>query len=156
MMHLLTPTYDPNNPVPVRSTCFLGIHSATNHKSQTQLGVWKTLVQDYYAVYNACHFGTKLVADADEFPTKVTGMMTDYALDQDSLVDGFESWQVISYQWLHGQEIMLSMSPIELLPIISDISNEKYAVVGGIEKWNLLSNEEKGERDAAAHEHIIV
>jgi hypothetical protein len=29
---------------------------------------------------------------------------------------------------------MLSMSPIELLPIISDISNEKYAAIGGIEK----------------------
>lgn len=133
-MHLLTPTYDPNNTVPVRSTRFLGIHSATNHKSQTQLGVWKTLVQDYYTVYNAYHFGTKSAADADEFPTKVTGMMTDYAPDQYSLADGFESWQAISYQQLHGWEIMLSMSPIELLPIISYISDEKYAAVGGIEK----------------------
>ncbi|KIM74390.1 hypothetical protein PILCRDRAFT_92576 [Piloderma croceum F 1598] len=113
MMHLLTPTYDPNNSAPVRPTRFLGIHSSTNHKSQTQLDVWKTLVQDYYTIYNACHFGTKSAADADEFPTKVTGMMTDHAPDQYSLADGME-------------------------------------------KWNLLSDEEKGERDAAAHEQIIV
>ena len=91
-MHLLTPTYDPNNSAPIHSTHFLGIHSTTNHKSQTQLDVWKTLVQDYYIVYNACHFGTESSADADEFPTKVTGMMTDHAPDQYSLADGFEDW----------------------------------------------------------------
>jgi hypothetical protein len=46
---------------------------------------------------------------------------------------------------------MLSMSPIELLLIISDISDEKYAAVGGMEKWNLLSDEEKGEREMQLH-----
>ena len=97
-MHLLTPTYDPNNSAPIRSTHFLGIHSATNHKSQTQLGVWKTFFQDYYIVYNACHFGTESSADVDEFPTKVTSMMTDHAPDQYSLVDGFKDWQAICYQ----------------------------------------------------------
>jgi hypothetical protein len=96
MIHLLTPTYNPDNSALIRSTCFLGIHSATNHK--TQLGVWKTLVQDYYIIYNACHFGTESSVDADDFPTKVTGMMTDHAPDQYSLVDGFEDWRAICYR----------------------------------------------------------
>jgi hypothetical protein len=92
MMHLLTPTYNSNNSALICSTRFLGIHSATNHKSQTQLGVWKTLVQDYYIVYNACHFGTESSANADEFPINVTSIMTDHAPDQYSLADDFQNW----------------------------------------------------------------
>ena len=51
---------------------------------------------------------------------------------------------------------MLSLSPIELLPIISDICDAKFAAVGGMEKWAFLSDEEKAERDAATQEDIIV
>src|SRR6267154_1213768 len=46
---------------------------------------------------------------------------------------------------------MLSMSPIELLPIISDICDEKYAAVGGMEKWNLISDDEKHVVDLFIH-----
>jgi hypothetical protein len=51
---------------------------------------------------------------------------------------------------------MLSLSPIELLPIISDVCDAKFAAIWGMEKWACLLDEEKAARDAAVHEEIIV
>jgi hypothetical protein len=155
MMHLHTPTYDPANPAPVCSTRFLSIHPAVNHKSQTQLNVWQTLVQDYYAVFNASHLGIQSLADADEFPTRVTGMMTDHAPDQYSLSDGFEDWRALCDRRLCGKEAMLSMSLIELLPIISDVCDQKFAAVWGMEKW-VCSLMKKRQREMLLHMRILL
>jgi len=41
---------------------------------------------------------------------------------------------------------MLFLSPIELLPIISDVCDVKFATIGGMERWAFLLDEEKTER----------
>src|SRR5882724_8860595 len=63
-------------------------------------------------------------------------------------------WTPQSLRGLYGKPCV--SVKYSLLPIISDVCDQKSATVGGMEKWGLLSDEEKAERDATAHEDIVI
>ena len=135
---------------------FLGISSAADHKSKTQLHGWISVLKDIYALFNASPLGIAAPADLDEFAPKTTGMNTDHAPDQYCLGSLWEDFRSNCDRRFHGRKAMLSISPLDLLPFISKACDDKIDAVGGLAAWNGLSDEEKEYHDSHTYERIIV
>jgi len=95
-------------------------------------------------------------ADADEFPTKVTGMMTDHAPDQYSLSDGFEDWRLFVVGAFMGKRLCslchrLSSCQSYLMSVIKSLP------LLGVWRNGACSLMRKRQREMlAAHEDIVI
>ncbi|KAG2031188.1 hypothetical protein BDR03DRAFT_936433 [Suillus americanus] len=80
------------------ATQFAGILHKVNHKSETQLQGWKSCTEDMYDTYNDVVGSTAGALDVRDFPSKVKGMLTDYAEDQKKIVRLFTEWKQLCEQ----------------------------------------------------------
>ena len=155
MIYLEAPSYDSNNPGvrTVRHT--LGMHSAPNHKSQTQFDGWVTLIGDFCHLYNTLLKPGETPVHPDEFFAKSTRGQMDHAPDQGLVGSLFQAYCTQCQDRIRGCESILIASCIILLPIISEACDEKMARVGGKDAWAKLSKEEQDEEDQKTYEIII-
>jgi hypothetical protein len=131
---------------------FLGISSVPDHKSKTQLHGWTSVLKDIYTLLNANPLRAAAFADLDEFAPKTTGINTDHAPDQYCLGSLWEDFRSNCDCKLLGRKAMLSISPLDLLPLISKACDDKIDVVGGLEVQNALSGEEREYYDSYIYE----
>ncbi|KAJ7758800.1 hypothetical protein DFH07DRAFT_940215 [Mycena maculata] len=150
--HILleTPSYTslPANSHP--NLRFLGLRTAVNHKSETQLQGWKDTRDEIYEAYNASSFGLAAPAEPLEFSAKMRSMYTDHAPDQKKLFSLAEDWREEDDRELRGRRAMLEALPADLLDIMCEENDKKFAAAGGMDAWERLSAWEKDKGDAAA------
>ncbi|TFK77921.1 hypothetical protein K466DRAFT_441072, partial [Polyporus arcularius HHB13444] len=134
----------------------LGITSAHNHTSDTQLEGWQTTTATMYDVYNTSPRGKTQPADPRTFPIKTTGMMTDHAADQKKLAQGVQDWKVTSDREVRGEKAHASMSVPELVLIIAEETMASVERAGGTEVWGQLSAEQLGAKDLEIGKEVIL
>ncbi|KDQ13332.1 hypothetical protein BOTBODRAFT_175645 [Botryobasidium botryosum FD-172 SS1] len=130
MMNIPTyaPGSNPDTPLshevpPVQQ--FLGICSAVNHTSETQLQGWKDTIDSYFSMYNASPFGDEDPLNVRDFARTTTGMSTNHAEDQKKQFRLFEEWKSLCEREKHGEEALCSAS----------LDNDVYAILWeGIER----------------------
>ncbi|KAF8157109.1 hypothetical protein B0H34DRAFT_849024 [Crassisporium funariophilum] len=136
------------------TTRFMGIGSAPNHTSNTQLHGLQQQVQEIYKTFNKSRLGERAPVDVITFPTYVMGLGSDHAEDQKRLSKLMLQWKVISTKQIHGRRYMEAVPLNNLMPIILEASHQKIEDVGGITAWDALSEEEKYQRDAEANKQL--
>ncbi|KAJ7155610.1 hypothetical protein C8R46DRAFT_910335, partial [Mycena filopes] len=105
-----------------KQTFFLGIQSAVNHTSDTQLEGWEEIIETMYKVYKSSS-RSETVDDARDFWLKVTGWHSDHAEDQ--------------------KKLFRLMLPVEMAQMIFQISQDAVVNAGGIVAWEGLSAEQQ-------------
>lgn len=162
MLYLEVPAYKSDNLGATQCAHHtLGVASAFDHKSATQLLRWKSVVGDMFKMFNKCptlvgEEPSSEPADPDIFPVKTVGAMSDHAADQNNLFGvKWSDWQTEADHTLRGKCTVLEMDPMELLQVITKVNDEKILSVGGIVAWNALSEEEQDNQQAVAHAHFI-
>ncbi|EGO28218.1 hypothetical protein SERLADRAFT_405857 [Serpula lacrymans var. lacrymans S7.9] len=98
--------------------CAIGVHSAINHTSETQLEGWWELILEMYRTYNVSSRAKEYQADPREFYLAVKGVSMDHAEDQKK----FEKHHA---------------------PSVAKATWETISAAGGLEVWHGLSNRER-------------
>lgn len=154
MLYLKVPTYQSDDLGTTQLAHHaLGVTSAFDHKSVTQLLGWKSVVGDMFDICNKCRTligeePSSEPADPDIFPAKSVGAMSDHAADQKDLFGAkCSDWQTEADHRLRGKHTVLEMDLIELLQVITEVR--------GITAWNSLSEEEQDNQQALAHVCVI-
>ncbi|OJT11000.1 hypothetical protein TRAPUB_12483, partial [Trametes pubescens] len=137
------------------TTYFMGIHSAPNHTSETQLAGWKGLAKQYFDVYNESPRGKANPQDPRSFPAKITGVLTDHAADQHLLSNILQGWKINTDRELHGEQALASLTPGELLPTLAEETASAVERAGGAEAWAQLTLEELEQRNHELQKTII-
>ncbi|KAJ2971055.1 hypothetical protein NUW54_g12592 [Trametes sanguinea] len=120
----------------------LGVTTAVNHTSETQLEGWTSLAGTFYDIYNASPRGQKNPADQRTFATKITGMLTDHAEDQKKLVRLVQDWKRGCDRELRGETARAKMPVTELLLVVAEETTAAMEREGGAAAWDQLSPEE--------------
>jgi hypothetical protein len=131
-------------------TRFLGISTATHHTSEEQLEGWIKVVQLILDIYNASPCAQTLgKIEFRAFLALLKGMHTDHAEDQKKLVQLVKALKEVYEREGRGEDELLSMSMVELMPILLEVGQHTVEHAGGPDLWNTLSKE---EQDAHMHE----
>ncbi|EIW58834.1 uncharacterized protein TRAVEDRAFT_101714, partial [Trametes versicolor FP-101664 SS1] len=134
---------------------FLGIHSAPNHTSDSQLRGWQELTGTIFDTYNASPQGQADPIDARSFLQKVHGMLTDHAEDQKRLKKLFEEWKRGADRELRGERAMEELAPLDLLPILAEEAAAAVERAGGTDAWAQLSPDELDAENLCIRKSII-
>ncbi|KIJ42100.1 hypothetical protein M422DRAFT_171470 [Sphaerobolus stellatus SS14] len=128
-----------------RNRFSLGVHSAVNHSAETQVSGLKSQVRDIFSTYNSSLEIEGKVSSADErtFGRKLSGAITDHAVDQKKMIRILQAWKTQSDRSLRGEESLLSKPPEELLPIILEMTNKIVERAGGQAAWDTLPEQSK-------------
>ena len=138
------------------SRFFLGIQSAINHTSESQLQGWKETLLDLYTTYNASPQGAEKPASLMEFTARMTGLNTDHAEDQKKLFCLMREWK-LSCDWeVRGVAAMSAAVPSELISVLMEENEMKLAAAGGIVGWDGLSMEDQDARDREVCQAITI
>ncbi|KAJ6540776.1 hypothetical protein B0H19DRAFT_959217, partial [Mycena capillaripes] len=149
-MMLEVPTYNDSGGTS-KENRYLGLGTAPNHTSESQLQGWQALVHEMYTLYNASPRGQANPVDEREFYAKIAGMITDHAADQNKLAFLFQALKMQMDREIRGERALLLLSPPELLKLISELNEEKIANAGGQAGWDSLPVEEQDRCNAALH-----
>jgi hypothetical protein len=154
-IYIKAPTYDEDKSDLKNSHRFFGITALPNHKASTQMTMWQSATKDMVDLYNSTPTGKANPMHYDEFGAKSIAMMADHSADQVLFGANWESFHIACANRIKGRLEALDLSPIELLPVISEVCDRKIAAVGGYEKWFSLSPEEQVFHDASAYEKLV-
>ncbi|KAE9392379.1 hypothetical protein BT96DRAFT_830646 [Gymnopus androsaceus JB14] len=128
----------------LRKNYFAGITTAPNHTSQEQCDAWERLFCCLTDLYNCSPFGKKNgLIDVRELIQLLTGMLSDHAEDQKLLAKLLESLKRVWERKLRGEEAMLEMDMVLLMPLIMEATTTAVYAAGGAKAWASLSPEEQ-------------
>ncbi|KDQ15074.1 hypothetical protein BOTBODRAFT_109214, partial [Botryobasidium botryosum FD-172 SS1] len=131
---------------------FLGINTAVNHTSETQLQGWKDTMTDIYAHYNASLFGQRKPEDVRDFARAVAGMSTDHAEDQKKLCRIFEDWKKLCERERRGEAAFNSASiGDDVHAVLWEEIERNIREAGGDTGWEALSDDERRKREDEAY-----
>ncbi|EGO30259.1 hypothetical protein SERLADRAFT_404512 [Serpula lacrymans var. lacrymans S7.9] len=91
-------------------SCAIGVYSAINHTSETQLKGWWELVLEMYRTYNESSRGKEYQADPREFYLAVKGISTDRARDQKKFVHLLLDVQSQANQETRGEKALSNLA----------------------------------------------
>ncbi|KIJ47936.1 hypothetical protein M422DRAFT_248518 [Sphaerobolus stellatus SS14] len=126
-----------------RTRLFLGVHSAPNHKSETQVEGLQTHLKSICSTYNESPKEVGNHQDCHEALVKIHGANTDHASDQKKMVKILTQIRDHADRELRGERYMLSLMPEELLPHLIRATKTLVTDTGGPTAWDRLSDEEK-------------
>lgn len=133
----------------------LGVGTAPNHTSETQLDGWKTSTSFLYEIYNSSPRGQISPEDARTFATKISGVMSDHAEDQKKLVRLIGEWKRRNDRTLRGERALKFLTLAELLPILVEETNTAMEKIGGASEWANLTPEGRTEHNRTITDSLI-
>ncbi|KIJ45464.1 hypothetical protein M422DRAFT_250782 [Sphaerobolus stellatus SS14] len=102
---------------------YLGVHSAINHKSETQLAGLQDQVQDLCTTYKSFRGGKGITAETEDFASKLRGANTDHAVDQKKL---------------RGKDAEVDMPPEYMVSLVLEATKLAIDEIGGPNAWEAL------------------
>ena len=129
----------------VHATRFIGVHSALDGSSKESIKAWKNLLQDITDVYNKSPLGRReghLLRVIDIF-VKLAGIHSDHCAKEKKDAELLKQEKMQATYVSLGEDQILERSNQELLPSFLKAQDKMIASVGGQEKWNMLSEEER-------------
>ncbi|KAH9885777.1 hypothetical protein C8Q73DRAFT_814396 [Cubamyces lactineus] len=133
----------------------LGIQSAPNHTSSSQLTGWKAQIQSVLDTYNASPLADEGPLDTQNFLRKVYGMLTDHAEDQKCLKRLFAEWKQQVDREVRGERAIADLAPLDLLPILAEEVSTAVGDAGGAEVWSALTTEQLDKANVAIRRSVI-
>ncbi|KAF8574953.1 hypothetical protein K439DRAFT_1623944 [Ramaria rubella] len=144
------------DPAGGRTRLFLGVHSAVNHTSETQLTGLQTQLNDLYSTYNGSMQGANKKADKRDFAIKLKGVNTDHAADQKQLAQLLREWKTQCEREIRGEQSLLALAPESLLPLLFEATERAITAAGGPQGWDALPQMEKEEQNAQTYQDICL
>ena len=145
-IHLKVPDYNSDGPSEERhKSRLIGVDSATDHSSQTQLDGWKKKLNSLQELYNQSplsHRSGVTLALSDIF-AKLKGISSDHAKDQKKLAALLEETKQFFLKQTLGKERLLGMNTSQFLELLMKVNEKLVIKVGGQQKWNTLSETER-------------
>ncbi|EGN92224.1 hypothetical protein SERLA73DRAFT_157120 [Serpula lacrymans var. lacrymans S7.3] len=111
--------------------CAIGVHSAINHTSETQLEGWWELILEMYRTYNVSSRAKEYQADPREFYLAVKGVSMDHAEDQKKFA-------------------LSSLAHEKYKALLDELAEHTMFNAGGVESWRCLSGDEREARSLMA------
>ena len=146
---VLAPNYTSGSSTKTMKTRLLGIATAVNHTSETQLEGLQTLTGSYYDTYNRCTLGQQSPVDPDSFAAFLNGLGSDHATDQKKLSLLLKQWKITSIKLMKGKEVLNRVNGEELQLLLEEAGDQSINGVGCIEAWLRAQPEERGKLDEA-------
>ncbi|PPQ84770.1 hypothetical protein CVT26_014292 [Gymnopilus dilepis] len=140
----------------VASTRFFGVIMGPNHKSETQLHSWKELSNNYYDTFNRAFGPDGKHADPLTFAKDMLGLRSDHSEDQKKLNRLLREWKELSGCIWRGKDFMAKSPVQDFAQTLWEVSVEKIAAVGGLDKWGSLSNDAKDKHDQEAYRKLCL
>ncbi|KAJ6471163.1 hypothetical protein C8R47DRAFT_1179543 [Mycena vitilis] len=119
---------------------FLGISTAVDHTTETQIQGWKDINAEIHEVYNST-VGADAPVDPDTLPARATGYNGDHAADQKKLgrgIGGEDGWKQQCDRKLRGEKELKSWHQDDLLLFIMRAAARKIESAGGMDAFNAL------------------
>ena len=147
-LHIPVATEDPA--VQVHKTRLVGVDSATDHSSKTQVTGWTSKIQEKLDVYNRSPLAqqSKSVLRLADFFVRLHGASGDHSKDQIKLGELLREMKQEFTEKSLGEERLLEMSIPEILELLSKANSQKIAAFGRQLEWSRLSEAEKLKADA--------
>ncbi|KAJ7620143.1 hypothetical protein FB45DRAFT_745577 [Roridomyces roridus] len=149
--HIMLDVANNGAPGTSKENRYLGLGTAPDHTSESQLEGWQGLVHEMYSLYNESPDGQANRVDERTFYTKIAGMLTDHAADQKKLAGLFQKLKMKMDREIRGERALLLLSPPELLALVCELNEKKIAAAGGQAGWDTLPVEEQERQNAALH-----
>ena len=156
--HVHMPVATENPAVLVHKTRLVGVDSATDHSSQTQVTGWTSKIQEKLDVYNQSPLAqqSKSVLRLADFFVRLHGASGDHSKDQIKLAELLREMKQEFTEKSLGEERLLEMSIPEMLELLSKANSQKIAAVGGQLKWARLSEAERLKADAEMMSAVVL
>ena len=156
--HVHIPVATENPAVQVHKTRLVGVDSATDHSSKTQLTGWTSKIQEKLDVYNQSPLAqwSRSVLKLADFFVRLHGASGDHSKDQLKLGELLREMKQEFTEKSLGEERLLGMSIPEMLELLSKANNQKIAAFGGQLKWSRLSEAEQLEADAEMMAAVVL
>lgn len=138
------PDYDTDSSVFTPCRRFLGISTAINHTSETQLDGWTDIFVDISKLFNNSPLRlSRNVNLSDEILwTKILGYMGDHSEDQNKLSRLAKQKKAASVRHLLGQQALENMSETQRQSMLSTATTQAIVSVG-VDTWGYLGEEAK-------------
>ncbi len=141
-----------------QSTRLLGVHSALDGSSEESVKAWKELLGGISDIYNQSPLGKRtghLLRVIDIF-VKLAGMHSDHCAKEKKDFNLMEKEKTqATYQAL-GEDDILEKTNQELLPDFQKARQQMIKEAGGEKKWDALTAEEQGDREAKMMEDLTI
>lgn len=131
---------------------FLGIQSAINHTSETQMDGWIEVIEALFKL--AVEAGISTDIGGMEFWKAVTGFHSDHAADQKKLFELLKKWKQRIDREGRGVEIERSMDQLQHAHFVLSYSLKAMEDVG-TDIWDLLAPEVQARYIRNARVHLI-
>lgn len=122
---------------------FMGAESTVNHSSETQLESWKNTIARISDTFNRSPLSGNSRLTARDFARKFRGMNSDHANDQKKTTRLFTDWKIDEAMAEIGEEAFMDLPPMAQLLSICNALQEEITRLGGQDKWNVLSCDNK-------------
>jgi hypothetical protein len=152
-------TYDVGNPDIVKHRSRLvGVDSATDHSSQTQVEGWKHKLQEKLDIYSQSPLArrSQVTLKLADFFSRLQGMNGDHAKDQKKLASLLKEMKAYFMHQELGEERLLDMEISDINELLTRANNQKIAEAGGPEKWDALSKADQLEADATMMSAVVL
>lgn len=120
---------------------FLGVESATNHSSATQLSGWLTVISRINSTFSSSPFASRkglTLTDAD-VALKFHGTNGDHASDQKKKHSLLFEWKMCTTYTALGSSVLLGISQEQVLHKVAEAMLKKINGLGGHTVWNTIS-----------------
>jgi hypothetical protein len=158
-VNVLAPIYESDEAAAVvHQSRLVGVDSAPDHSSQTQLDGWKSKIKEKLDIYNQSPLAqrSQTALRLADFFARLQGMNGDHAKDQKKLATLLKEIKAAFLQESLGGEKLVGMSFPEIQVLLTNANNQKIANVGGPLKWNALSDEEKLRQDVQMMSAVVL
>lgn len=160
LVHLVAEDYtdDTGKAKPKQVTRLLGVHSATDHTSETQLEGWKKALIEVIDILMNSPLAKleKIIFSIQQLYLKLKGMNSDHAEDQKKL---YRLWQKIKRDAAIealGMAKVLDMPPGALHLKLAKLQVDVITDSGGEEAWLALPEDVRKERSEAVFQDLII
>jgi len=136
----------------------VGVGSATDHSSQTQLDGWISKILEKLDIYNQSPLARrfKRTMQLADFFGHLHGMYGDHAKDQIKLAELVNEMKSTFMNVTLGEEKLLGMSIPEMREFLSKANDQKISDAGGLSKWNAMSDAEKVQADVKMISSVVL
>jgi hypothetical protein len=158
-VHMKVPDYHSDDPSEKKhKSRFIGVDSATDHSSQTQLDGWKKRLNSLQELYNQSPLShrSEVAFTLADFFAKLKGMCSDHAKDQKKLFALLEETKQFFLQQTLGKERLLEMTTNQFLELLMKVNKKIVTKVGGEQKWNALSETKRLALEADCLSHMVL
>jgi len=157
-IHMKVPVYGSEEFAEAHKSHLVGVNSATDHSSGTQLEGWKIKINDLLALYNQSPMShhCQVTLTVSDFFAKLCGMSGDHAKDQKNLAKLLKETKQFFLMQTLGKNHLLGMNTTQFLELLMKVNETLVKKVGGQRQWEKLSEAQQLSAEAECFSEVML